>query len=51
MIERLIEKEFADAAQGDVYFRRVQRDEDYGKLSNRKLEDQQAGARVSSEEW
>ncbi len=49
MIERLIEKEFAYAAQGDVYFR-VQRDEDYGKLSNRKLEDQQAGARVSSEE-
>jgi cysteinyl-tRNA synthetase len=45
-IEGLIEKGYAYAAEnGDVYFR-VTRDEDYGKLSGRKLDDMQAGARI-----
>src|SRR6266508_3796600 len=45
-IKGLIEKEYAYAAEnGDVYFR-VTKDEDYGKLSGRKLEDMQAGARI-----
>ncbi|MFZ5922917.1 MAG: cysteine--tRNA ligase [Chloroflexota bacterium] len=46
MIQGLIEKGYAyPAANGDVYFR-VTRDDDYGKLSSRKLEDMQAGARI-----
>jgi cysteinyl-tRNA synthetase len=49
-IGNLIEKGFAYAAQnGDVYFR-VTRDEDYGKLSGRKIDDMQAGARVEVDE-
>jgi cysteinyl-tRNA synthetase len=49
-ISNLIEKGYAYAAQnGDVYFR-VTRDEDYGKLSGRKIEDMQAGARVEVDE-
>ncbi|GAB4454193.1 MAG: cysteine--tRNA ligase [Anaerolineales bacterium] len=49
-IEGLIEKGYAYAApNGDVYFR-VTRDEDYGKLSGRKLDDMQAGARIEVEE-
>lgn len=45
-IEGLIEKGYAYAAQnGDVYFR-VTKDADYGRLSNRKLDDMQAGARI-----
>ena len=45
-IEGLIEKDYAYAASnGDVYFR-VTKDEDYGKLSGRKLDDMQAGARI-----
>jgi cysteinyl-tRNA synthetase len=45
-IEGLIQKGHAYAAQnGDVYFR-VTSDEDYGRLSGRKLEDMQAGARI-----
>jgi len=45
-IKDLIEKGYAYTADnGDVYFR-VTRDEDYGKLSGRKLEDMQAGARI-----
>jgi cysteinyl-tRNA synthetase len=45
-IEGLIEKDYAYAADnGDVYFR-VTKDEDYGKLSGRKLDDMQAGARI-----
>jgi len=50
MIQGLIDKGFAYAASnGDVYFR-VTRDEDYGKLSGRRLEDMQAGARIEVEE-
>jgi len=42
----LIDKGYAYAAEnGDVYFR-VEKDEDYGRLSQRKLADMQAGARV-----
>jgi cysteinyl-tRNA synthetase len=45
-IEGLIEKGYAYAAEnGDVYFH-VTKDEDYGKLSGRKLDDMQAGARI-----
>jgi cysteinyl-tRNA synthetase len=45
-IEGLIQKENAYAASnGDVYFR-VTSDPDYGKLSNRKLDDMQAGSRI-----
>jgi len=46
MIQGLIEKGYAyPAANGDVYFR-VTRDADYGKLSGRRLDDMQAGARI-----
>ncbi len=45
-IEGLIEKGYAYApGNGDVYFR-VTKDEDYGRLSGRKLDDMQAGARI-----
>src|SRR6266498_5017117 len=45
-IKGLIDKGYAYAAtNGDVYFR-VTKDEDYGKLSGRKIEDMQAGARI-----
>jgi len=45
IIGGLIEKDFAYAVDGDVYFR-VTRDADYGKLSHRSLGDLEAGARV-----
>ena len=49
-VQGLIDKGYAYAAQnGDVYFR-VSKDEDYGRLSRRKLEDMQAGSRVEIEE-
>ncbi|MDP1715216.1 MAG: cysteine--tRNA ligase [Anaerolineales bacterium] len=45
-IEGLIQKENAYAASnGDVYFS-VTSDDDYGRLSGRKLDDMQAGARI-----
>lgn len=45
-VQGLIDKGYAYAAEnGDVYFR-VTRDDDYGRLSGRKLEDMQAGARI-----
>jgi cysteinyl-tRNA synthetase len=50
MIQGLIDKGFAYAASnGDVYFR-VTKDEEYGKLSGRKIEDMQAGSRIDVEE-
>jgi cysteinyl-tRNA synthetase len=50
MVKGLIEKGYAyAAANGDVYYR-VTKDKDYGKLSGRKLEDMQAGARIEVEE-
>jgi len=45
MIQGLIDKGYAYPKDGDVYFR-VTRDEDYGKLSGRKLDEMQAGARI-----
>jgi len=49
-IQGLIQKEAAYAApNGDVYFS-VTSDNDYGKLSGRKLDDMQAGARIEVEE-
>ena len=47
MIQVLIEKGNAYEAGGEVLFD-VSSMENYGKLSNRKLEDQQAGARVAT---
>ncbi|MBZ0301761.1 MAG: cysteine--tRNA ligase [Anaerolineae bacterium] len=44
MIQELIAKGYAYEANGDVYFD-VTKDEDYGKLSNRTLDDQEAGTR------
>ena len=46
MIEGLIEKGYAYAKGGDVYFD-VSKDEDYGKLSGQKVEDLQSGARIA----
>ena len=49
-IQGLIQKEAAyAAANGDVYFS-VIGDDDYGKLSGRKLDDMQAGSRIEVEE-
>jgi cysteinyl-tRNA synthetase len=46
MVQGLIDKDYAyPAPNGDVYFR-VTKEKDYGKLSGRKLEDMQAGARI-----
>lgn len=45
MIRDLEEKGYAYESGGDVYFR-VTKDDDYGKLSGRRLEDMQAGARI-----
>lgn len=44
MIETLISKGFAYEANGSVYFD-VAKDEDYGKLSNRRLDAQESGTR------
>ena len=49
MIEGLIEKGYAYAADGDVYFR-VGEFETYGKLSHRTLDGMLAGARVATME-
>ncbi len=45
MIDSLIKKGYAYPVDGDVYFR-VEKDKDYGKLSGRRLDDMQAGARI-----
>ncbi len=44
-IARLVDNNFAYEKNGDVYFR-VRAFDDYGRLSNRNLDDMQAGARV-----
>lgn len=50
MVQTLVDKGFAYVADnGDVYFR-VARFADYGKLSGKRLEDLQAGARVEVNE-
>jgi len=45
MIETLLERGYAYQAGDNVYFS-VERFEDYGRLSGRKLEDMQAGSRI-----
>ncbi len=49
MIIGLIDKDFAYPVDGDVYFR-VQKDPAYGKLSGRRVEEMQAGARIEVDE-
>ena len=49
MIKTLVEKGYAYPMDGDVYFS-VEKFAGYGKLSGRKLEDMQAGARVEVDE-
>jgi len=50
MVETLIEKGFAYAASnGDVYYR-VERFADYGKLTNKNVDELRSGARVEVEE-
>jgi cysteinyl-tRNA synthetase len=45
MIQTLVDKGYAYPMEGDVYFS-VEKFDGYGKLSGRKLEDMQAGARI-----
>jgi len=45
MVSRLLENDSAYVAEGDVYFR-VESDKDYGKLSGRRLDEMNAGARI-----
>ena len=45
MVQKLIDNGYAYELEGDVYFS-VEKFTEYGKLSGRKLEDMQAGARV-----
>lgn len=49
MVEGLIDRDHAYAVDGDVFFR-VTSKEDYGKLSGRKLDEMQAGARIDVNE-
>ena len=49
MIQGLVDKEFAYAKDGDVYFR-VTRDSQYGKLSGRRIDDMQSGYRIEVDE-
>ena len=49
IIHALIDKGYAYAVDGDVYFR-VRRDDDYGKLSHRSIDDLLSGARVEIDE-
>jgi cysteinyl-tRNA synthetase len=49
MVEGLIDRDYAYAVAGDVFFRVTSKD-DYGKLSGRKLEEMQAGARIEVNE-
>ena len=49
LVQRLVEKGFAYAVDGDVYFS-VEKFAPYGKLSGRDLEEMKAGARVEVDE-
>lgn len=49
MVQALKEKNYAYEVEGDVYFR-VEKFDQYGKLSGRRLDDLQAGARVDVDE-
>ncbi|MFK7872694.1 MAG: cysteine--tRNA ligase [Oligoflexales bacterium] len=46
LIETLIQKDAAYSVQGDVYYR-VRSKKDYGKLSNRHIDDLRSGARIA----
>ena len=48
-VEKLIQKGFAYRINGDVYYS-VEKFKEYGKLSGRRLEDMEAGARVDIDE-
>ncbi|GAB4563398.1 MAG: cysteine--tRNA ligase [Anaerolineae bacterium] len=49
VIQGLIDKGYAYQANGDVYFR-VRRDDDYGKLSHRNVDELRTGARIAPDE-
>jgi cysteinyl-tRNA synthetase len=49
MIARLVKQDYAYPLDGDVYFN-VTKDDDYGKLSRRKLDELIAGTRVEANE-
>jgi cysteinyl-tRNA synthetase len=49
MVKDLEQENFAYEVEGDVFFR-VSKDDDYGKLSGRKVEDMQAGFRLEVDE-
>jgi cysteinyl-tRNA synthetase len=49
IVKKLVERGYAYEVDGDVYFR-VARDEDYGRLSGRRLEDMRAGLRLEVDE-
>jgi len=49
MISGLVDKGFAYAKEGDVYFR-VTKDSEYGKLSGRRIDDMQSGYRIEVDE-
>ncbi|KAA0229182.1 cysteine--tRNA ligase [Fimbriimonadia bacterium ATM] len=49
MVQKLVEGGHAYVAEGDVYFR-VESMPEYGKLSHRRLNDMQAGARIDVDE-
>ena len=49
MVQALIDKGYAYEAGGDVYFK-VNQDDDYGKLSGRRLEDMRSGYRIDVDE-
>lgn len=49
VIEGLIDKGYAYEVEGDVFFR-VSKDEDYGRLSRRDLDEMRAGARLGIDE-
>lgn len=49
LVKGLIEKGYAYEVEGDVYFR-VSKDDDYGKLSRRQLDEMRAGFRLEVDE-
>jgi cysteinyl-tRNA synthetase len=49
LIKTLVDKGYAYAREGDVYFR-VSAFSDYGKLSGRRTQEQEAGARIAASE-
>ncbi len=49
MVKGLVDKGYAYAVDGEVYFE-VSRDEDYGRLSGRRVEDMRAGLRLEVDE-